>query len=196
MDPIELARRHARQLHDEAVERGSDPWSTYQFVVGVAKHLGIRVQTCAPGATMLDGGRASFEPDVPAIIHETAGTVFDQAFLVAHEIGHSQLGDGEEDIGPAVNVDPARTAEAAPVGMDRVVDYSPRQRREVQMDLFARELLLPRAVAIELHVAQGLTCSAISQRLLIRHGLLQSPDAVQLEPVEGLRHLSPSKVYE
>ena len=35
-----------------------------------------------------------------------------------------------------------------------------------------------------------------AQRLLIRHGLLQSPDAVQLEPVEGLRHLSPSKVYE
>lgn len=32
--------------------------------------------------------------------------------------------------------------------------------------------------------------------ILIRHGLLQSPDAVQLEPVEGLRHLSPSKVYE
>ena len=32
--------------------------------------------------------------------------------------------------------------------------------------------------------------------LLILHGLLQSPDAVQLEPVEGLRHLSPSKVYE
>lgn len=35
-----------------------------------------------------------------------------------------------------------------------------------------------------------------SNYLLIRHGLLQSPDAVQLEPVEGLRHLSPSKVYE
>ena len=34
------------------------------------------------------------------------------------------------------------------------------------------------------------------KQLLIRHGLLQSPDAVQLEPVEGLRHLSPSKVYE
>ncbi len=38
--------------------------------------------------------------------------------------------------------------------------------------------------------------SMTMQRLLIRHGLLQSPDAVQLEPVEGLRHLSPSKVYE
>ena len=32
--------------------------------------------------------------------------------------------------------------------------------------------------------------------LLIRHGLLQSPDAVQLVPVEALRHLSPSKVDE
>ena len=32
--------------------------------------------------------------------------------------------------------------------------------------------------------------------LLIRHGLLQSSDAVQFEPVEGLRHLSQSKVHE
>ena len=40
------------------------------------------------------------------------------------------------------------------------------------------------------------TFSESDSLLLIRHGLLQSPDAVQLEPVEGLRHLSPSKVYE
>ena len=40
-------------------------------------------------------------------------------------------------------IDPARPAEAAPVGLDRVVDYGRRQRREVQMDLFAREFLLP-----------------------------------------------------
>ena len=165
MDPIELARQHATRLHEEAVQRGQDPWSPYQFVIGIAKHLGIRVQPCAPGATMLDGGQAFFDPDIPAILHETAGTSFDQAFLVAHEIGHSQLGDAEEDVAPVVNVDPTRTAEAAPVGMDRVVDYSRRQRREVQMDLFARELLFPRPVAVELHVGQAQTCSAIAQRL-------------------------------
>lgn len=49
--------------------------------------------------------------------------------------------------------------------MDRVVDYSRRQRREVQMDLFARELLFPRNVAVDLHVARGQTCSAIAARL-------------------------------
>ena len=69
------------------------------------------------------------------------GTAFDQAFLVAHEIGHVELGD---DIRSQVTeIDPARPAEAAPVGLDRVVDYGRRQRREVQMDLFAREFLLP-----------------------------------------------------
>jgi Zn-dependent peptidase ImmA (M78 family) len=103
---------------------------------------------------MLDGG-GHFDPDLRLIVHETNGTPFDQAFLVAHEIGHAELGDGKEEAEPAVHVDPARTSEAAPVGMDRVVDYSRRQRREVQMDLFARELLLPRPVAVDLHVAQG-----------------------------------------
>jgi superfamily I DNA/RNA helicase/Zn-dependent peptidase ImmA (M78 family) len=166
MDSIELARQRASRLHDEAVQRAEDFWSPYEFAVGIARHLGIRVQSCAPGAAILDGGLAFFNAgNPPIIIHEKAGTVFDQAFLVAHEIGHSQLGDGEEDVEPALNVDPGRTGEAAPIGMDRVVDYSRRQRREVQMDLFARELLIPRQVVHELHVNQGQTCSTIATRL-------------------------------
>jgi len=165
MDQIEVARQHAQRLHDEAVQRGRDPWSPYEFAVGIANDLGITVETCASGAAMLDGGRASFDPDLPLIVHETGGSPFDQAFLVAHEIGHAELGDGEEESGPAANVDPARTSEAAPVGMDRVVDYSRRQRREVQMDLFARELLLPRHLVVDLHVAQGQSCSTIATRL-------------------------------
>lgn len=165
MDPIELGRQHARRLHDEAVQRGRNPWSPYEFAVAIAKDLGINVETCTPGSALLDGGQASFDPDIPLIVHETKGSPFDQAFLVAHEIGHAELGDGEEEAEPAAHIDPARTSEAAPVGMDRVVDYSRRQRREVQMDLFARELLLPRHVAVDLHVAQGQTCSDIAARL-------------------------------
>lgn len=45
-------------------------------------------------------------------------------------------------------------------------------------------------------ILQAVMSWVTERLLLIRHGLLQSPDAVQLEPVEGLRHLSPSKVYE
>ena len=84
MNPIELARQHARRLHDESVQRGRDPWSPYEFAVGIANDLGITVETCAPGAALLDGGRATFDPDLPLIVHETGGSPFDQAFLVAH----------------------------------------------------------------------------------------------------------------
>lgn len=165
MDPIELARQHGQRLHDEAILRGRNPWSPYEFAVGIANDLGITVETCAPGAALLDGGRAFFDRDIPLIIHEAKGSPFEQAFLVAHEIGHAELGDGEEAVEPAAHIDPARTSEAAPVGIDRVVDYSRRQRREVQMDLFARELLLPRHVAIDQHVAKSQTCADIAARL-------------------------------
>jgi superfamily I DNA/RNA helicase/Zn-dependent peptidase ImmA (M78 family) len=195
MDALELARQHAKRLHDEAVERGSDPWTPYQFAVEIADELGITVERCAPGAAILDGARAAFDVEIALILHENVGTPFEQAFLVAHEIGHAELGDGEEDEGVVVQIDAARTSEASPVGMDRVVDYSRRQRREVQMDLFARELLLPRPLIVDLHVAQGLTCSEIAGRLgapfeVVAQQMLDAlllphvPVAAEAEPVE------------
>ena len=194
MDPIELGRQHARRLHDAAVQSGRNPWSPYEFAVGIAKDLGIKVESCAPGSALLDGGRANFDPDVPLIVHEKTGSPFEQAFLVAHEIGHAQLGDGEEEAEPAANIDPTRTSESAPVGMDRVVDYSRRQRREVQMDLFARELLLPRHVVVDQHIAQSQTCSDIAARLgapfeVVAQQMLDAlllpafPNVVAAEPV-------------
>ena len=57
-----------------------------------------------------------------------------------------------------------RSLEDAPVGVDRVLDYGARERREVKMDLFAREFLLPRPVLRELHVNEGLTSDAIAMR--------------------------------
>lgn len=165
MDAIELARQHAKRLHNQAVQRGFDPWSPYQFAVAIANELGITVEPCIPGAALLDGGRAAFVGEIPLILHENCGTPFEQAFLVAHEIGHAQLGDGEGADDTPAQIDPVRTSEASPVGMDRVIDYSRRERREVQMDLFARELLLPRPSVIDLHVVQGWTCSDIAGRL-------------------------------
>lgn len=92
MDALELARQHAKRLHDKAVERGSDPWTPYQFAVGIAEELGIIVESCSSGAAILDGARAAFDAEIPLIVHENVGTLFDQAFLVAHEIGHAELG--------------------------------------------------------------------------------------------------------
>jgi Zn-dependent peptidase ImmA (M78 family) len=163
MDRIEIARQIASDLHAQAVARGEDPIHSYAFVKAEAKRREIYVEKTAPGGTMLNGARATFIPDAALILHENVGTPFEQAFLIAHEIGHVALGD-DPKAEPILNIDPARSSEPSPVGIDRVVDYSPRQRREVQMDLFAREFLLPRPVVRKLHVEEGLTASQIAER--------------------------------
>lgn len=164
MDGVELARQVAAELHARLVASGVDPWSPYEFAVAEASRRGIDVEPTAVGAAVLNGGRATFVAADDLILHESAGSRFEQAFLVAHEIGHVELGD-DPDGEPAPTIDPARAAEPAPVGMDRVIDYGRRQRREVQMDLFARELLLPRTVARALHIDEGLSASAIAAKL-------------------------------
>ena len=163
MDAVEIARRIAAELHEKAVAVGHDPRDPYVFAVTEAERRGIDVEATRPGASQLDGARAVFSSRDALILHENVGTRFEQAFLVAHEIGHAELGDdvpGER----AFNIDPARSPEPSPVGLDRVVDYGRRQRREVQMDLFAREFLLPRPLLRTLHMDAGLTASEIAQR--------------------------------
>lgn len=185
MEAVEIARRVAAQLHDDAVARGKDPWAPLAFATAEAARRGIDIETTAPGAAVLDGGRATYVPGDRLILIENAGSDFERAFLIAHEIGHVELGDDPE-AGPARAIDPARPAEPAPVGLDRVVDYGPRQRREVQMDLFAREFLLPRSVARRLHISDEMTATAIAEKLGAPFAVVaqQLLDALLLPPIE------------
>ncbi|MDP3849623.1 MAG: UvrD-helicase domain-containing protein [Luteolibacter sp.] len=165
MDANEIARQRGAQLHVEAVARGHDPWESYRFACAEADRREIGVESTAPDAVQLDGARAVFIPRDRLILHENVGSSFDQAFLIAHEIGHVELGDDSDNDEGVVEIDPARVSEPSLVGIDRVVDYGRKQRREVQMDLFAREFLLPRPVVRKLHIEDGLTASDIATRL-------------------------------
>jgi superfamily I DNA/RNA helicase len=199
MDGVELARQRADELHARLVSSGADPWSPYDFAVAEAGRRGIDVEPTAVGAAVLNGGRATFVAEDDLILHENVGSPFEQAFLVAHEIGHVELGDDPDDEA-AATIDPARGAEASLVGMDRVVDYGSRQRREVQMDLFAREFLLPRRVARTLHIDGRFSASdlaaklgapfeVVAQQLLDALLLPSIPPASATSPVE--RPLNP-----
>lgn len=164
MDSIELARQTAERLRSEAVERGADPWKPYEFATAEAKKRGIVVEKLPKGDVRLRGALAFWDPDALTVLHEDAGDDFGNAFLVGHELGHVELGRASEE-NLSLAADPSRPAEAAPVGVDRVIDYGRRERREVQMDLFGREFLLPRSVARRLHVEEGMTASVIASRL-------------------------------
>jgi len=164
MDAAELARQRAAALHTEAVSSGLNPFEPYAFALAEAKRRDILVEKSRPGGTMLGNSRATYIQALQLIVHENMGTPFEQAFLIVHEIGHSELGDDEDSESPLV-IDPARPSESSPVGIDRVVDYGRKQRREVQMDLFAREFLLPREFVHKLHIDEKLTATQIAERL-------------------------------
>src|SRR5665213_2152546 len=132
MDAVEVARQIAAQLHAALVEAGIDPWDCHALVVAEARRRDIDVEPAAKGAAVLDGGRATYVPKDRLILYERCATRFEEAFLIAHELGHVELGDDVDPDGIAdVQIDPMRTAEPSPVGVDRVVDYGRGQRREV-----------------------------------------------------------------
>ncbi len=164
MDAIELGRQTATRLHDELVANGVDPDDPMALVNAEAGRRGIEINPIAPGSPLLAGARASFDPTTRCIRHERTDSRFENAFLVAHELGHVTLGD-DRIPHEAATIDMARPVETAPVGEERVADYSRRTRREVQMDLFARELLLPRKRARRLHLDEGLTATRIAGKL-------------------------------
>ncbi|HEI6966036.1 UvrD-helicase domain-containing protein [Yersinia enterocolitica] len=164
MQAVELAREAAAVLHDQAVASGHDPWQPYEFAVAEAERRGFDVESTKKGSPSLRGARARFFPTEKFILHEKCTTLFEQAFLVAHEIGHAELGDGIEEDDQGYTIDPTRTSEASPMGAERVIDYSRRQRREVQMDLFAREFLLPRHVVKTLYL-DGMSALSIAEKL-------------------------------
>ncbi len=160
MDTAEVARREAERLHRANVAAGGDPTRPLTFALREATSRGLDVYALQEGDSQLKGGRATFDSQAGGILYEDRGSEFERAFLIAHELGHVVLEGGTLDV-VTVDVEADRSMEDAPVGVDRVLDYGARERREVKMDLFAREFLLPRPVLRELHVNEGLTSVSV-----------------------------------
>lgn len=164
MDATEAARREAERIYRAAVAAGDDPWKSLDFVRREAVRRELDVYALPPGDSQLKGGRAAFDSQAGIILYESAGSEFDRAFLIAHELGHVVLEGGAQDVVTEL-VEPDRSVEDAPVGIEKVLDYGARERREIRMDLFARELLLPRSMVRHLHVMDGLSSADIAKRL-------------------------------
>ncbi|WP_050660553.1 UvrD-helicase domain-containing protein [Gallaecimonas pentaromativorans] len=184
MDAIEAARQTAERLHQEAIERGCGTNDLLRFVKAEADHRGIDVIPMPQGAPKLNGARALFDCQAEMILFEDMGSDFDKAFLIAHEIGHVVL-EGLAEDNRTMEVEPDRSSEAPAVGAERVVDYGSRERREIIMDLFAREFLLPRSLVKRWHIDEQMTSEAIADKLKAPLSVVQQQliDALLLPPI-------------
>ena len=184
MDAFEVIREKAALLHEELVVHGANPHEPVAFVQAAVDHFKLELAWVSEGDPVLKGARALFDEQSGTICATDDPDAAVKAGLVAHEIGHVCIHSGSSEC-HAGDIDPGRSTESAPVGLQRVEDYGAKERRELQADVFAREFLLPRKIARELHLAgHGATAIAGTYKLaknLVRQQLL---DALLLPPAE------------
>jgi len=63
--------------------------------LGEAAKRNIVVYALPPDDPQLKGGQAVFDSQAQAILYAEAGTDFDRAFLIAHELGHVLVEGGK-----------------------------------------------------------------------------------------------------
>lgn len=172
MDTFEPIRREAAALHETLAATGVDRLQPFELVQAAAAHLDLELAWLDPGDPGLKGARALYDDQSGTVCCENTGDEIDRALLVAHEIGHHKLHGGSTSC-DGNDIDPTRSTEAAPVGLQRVEAYGARERRELQANVFARELVLPRTLARALHVDQNLTAAAIAASTRLPIGLVR-----------------------
>ena len=172
MDPFEPIRSKAAALHEELLLEGKDAFDPLALVQAAVGCFNLDLVWLPQGDPALKGARALYDDQGGTICCEEEGDPATQAILVAHELGHSELHAGSATCAGS-DIDPSRSTEAAPVGLQRVEDYG------------ARELLLPRAFVRELHLEQNLTAAKIADRTKLPVALIRQQlfDALLLPPM-------------
>jgi superfamily I DNA/RNA helicase len=162
MDIWRDIRLQARQRRSE-VENGTPIVHASDLITAARKKVGLQLDRFELGTVYGDGIIGALERD-DGFVRVALGLDDGRVIIVqAHELGHFWLHDESQFV--------IRTTEASfggqpfETGVDRVVAYSPRQRREIQADVFAQEFLVPADRLRERLLQQGHPPSAIAEDL-------------------------------
>jgi len=183
MDAFESIRIAASALRSELGNASADRARSLEIAEAAARHLELDVVWVDAEDPQLKGARALFDHQGGLILCARDGDDSDRAMRIAHEIGHVRI--HVTSAACATNdIDVSQSMELAPVGLQRVEDYGGRERRELQANVFARELLLPRGHARRLHVEAGLGASEIARSLDLADDVVRQQvlDALLLPP--------------
>lgn len=155
------------------------------------------VDAISPKDVSLGGADALLQRDLRQILVRNDVSAAEQAFLVAHEIGHWKLHSEEHEGCHKVVEATLKPENAESFGAQKVEAYGARERAELQANIFAKELLLPRQTAAKLY-SEGMKASSIAKVLalpleLVRQQLLDAlllpiPSEIEEEASEPLAH--------
>jgi superfamily I DNA/RNA helicase len=183
MDAWIEIRRKAQKCHEEALAQASGDRRASALINAAlaADDLEVRYLDFSPG-TLGSLDRSARLVNVAK--HQAHA---DEAVVIAHEIGHFQL-----------HCDPHSEVSARPLGLGgdpidsgagKVEGYSPRERKEVQADIFAGEFLCPSDWLREAYLVKGKHPQEVATELGLPVNLVTNQTARALL----LPALSPSK---
>jgi len=192
MNPFDVSRLEAARVrnHSEAEGFGADT-KGLEWVDFVCKKNDIKVLSVPLGHPLLEGSDAKIIIDRRLVLARNDVGADSKAFLIAHELGHFFLHQGVGFIF-GVKIDALSPSEEDTVANHYVESYGPRERQELQANVFAREFLLPRALARKFFLEQMQSASDISTTLEVPLELvrLQLYDALLLPEVETEQSIS------
>lgn len=182
MNPFEVARQKANEARLVLAGKGvGDSTKGFELVTQACKVWSFAILYLPNGHPLLSGADAVIRIKQGRIVvrKDLDGPL--KAFLLAHELGHFFLHQGGN---ATFAVDATMLTPDVDGGsaVQYVESYGPRERQELQANVFAREFLLPRVLAKELLLAGNRFASAIVSDLELPMELvrLQLLDALLL----------------
>jgi len=164
MDAFDKVRELARAKHAAGVRTLHAGSRAVELVKHLASNAGLKLYGLDPEDPLLNGALAVLARGDDAIYHVNKANEEDLAVLIGHELGHFYVHPAESTSSCSVHdVDVSAPTEASPVGVDRVAAYGAKERRELQANVFARELLLPQPLARRLYLKEGKTPEAMAR---------------------------------
>lgn len=191
MTPFHRAREAARALRQAHLGHLASTAVASQYLIAAISHENaedFEISPAEPRDAILGGADALLIRKLRQIVVRNDVLESQRAFLIAHEFGHWKLHPEDHDSCHKVVDTNLNPSGGETYGSRKVEAYGARERSELQANLFARELLLPQAVARTEFLA-GKTAAGLAKELdlpleLVRHQLL---DGLLLpEPQAGL----------
>ena len=187
MEGFDTVRVLARRKHAEACTHAGGKKSAAELLDGSTVITGIARQAVPDDDPVLCGAEAILDPSVPAIFFKEGVPPEQAVFYQAHEFGHHFL-DSATGTCSASDLDATMPEERIPLGIQRVEGYGPRERRECQANVFAREFLLPCSEARRLFIEKRASAAEMAKRLGVPLGLVyqQLAQALLIPEIEAI----------
>lgn len=196
MDVWREVRLKARAAHLAALEKNGGNYVAAELIRGALEVDDLQLAPYEPGS-IVSVGVLGFLDRASKIVNIANGQgAAEKAVVIAHEIGHFRLHKDPRNEVTAV----AHGLGGDPIdsGAGRVEGYSPRERKEVQADVFAGEFLCPSDWLRSEIVDKGRKPSDIASELGLPNSLVtnQTVRALLLPPLRPSPDAEEGVIYE